>query len=195
MISVQEVITDPDMAAPEPYQILRSAGTYVAGGFQSIITTIPCFGPVQQASNKEIQMLPEADRIGSIMAFWNTQPIYTTRGTAAVPSVQGEVPSGAVPGTTYTLSLVPPGEVIDLYMNGLLLTPGVDYTLSENTIAFASPTPSVTKLWAQWNVTANVQAAASDILVYDDIQYRVLQVYHDAGCGYYKALGTRMSAA
>lgn len=195
MISVQEVITDPDMAAPEPYQILRSTGTYIAGGFQSVTTTISCFGPVQQASNKEIQMLPEADRIGSIRAFWNTQPIYTTRGTAAVPSVQGEVPSGESPGTTYTLSLTPPGGVVDLYMNGLLLTPGVDYTLVGNTITFTTPTPSGTKLWVQWNTTANVQAAASDILVYDDTQYRVLQVYHDAGSGYYKAFGTGMAAS
>ena len=195
MISVQEVITDPDMAAPEPYQILRSTGTYIAGGFQSVTTTISCFGPVQQASNKEIQMLSEADRIGSISAFWSTQPVYTTRGTAAVPSVQGEVPSGAVPGTTYTLSLTPHGGVIDLYVNRLLKTPGMDYVLSGTRIALTTPTPSGAKLWAQWNVTANVQAAASDILVYDSVQYRVLQVYHDTGCGYWKALGTRMSAA
>jgi len=195
MISVQEVITDPDMTAPQPYQILRSTGSYIAGGFQSITTTIQCFGPVQQASNHEIQMLPEADRVGSISAFWSTQPIYTTRGTAAVPSVQGAVPAGDVPGTVYSLPTVPSGGVVDLYLNGLRLTPRTDYVLNGLTIALVSPTASGAKLWAQWNITANVQAAASDLLVYEDTQFRVLQVYHDVGCGYWKALGTRMAAA
>jgi hypothetical protein len=37
--------------------------------------------------------------------------------------------------------------------------------------------------------------AASDIIVYDSCHYRVLQTYYDPGCGYFKALGTRMEAA
>ncbi len=196
MISVQEVITDPDIAAPQPYLVLRSAGQWTSGGFQStIMQTLQMFGPVQQASNKEIQMLPEADRISSIRSFWSTQPFYVTRGYASVPSVHGETPAGAIPGTVYTLSSAPPTDSAEVYLNGLLQPPGVNYTISGATLTFTVVTPTGASLWAQWPVMAQVGVAASDILQYGDEQYRVLQVYHDAGCGYWKALATRLSAA
>ena len=42
---------------------------------------------------------------------------------------------------------------------------------------------------------AREQAAASDIIQYEQTQYRVLSVYRDPGSGYYKALGTQMQAS
>lgn len=193
MISVQEVVVDPDMIAPQPYQILRSSGQFVLGGFQSTTTTINVFGPVQQATNREIQMLPEADRIGSIRSFWYTQPIYITRGYAPVPSTQGEAPQESS-ASTYTLSVAPPNGVILLYSNGLQLQPYIDYTVSGNVITFLFPPPTL-PLYATWQVTANVATDASDILVYGGFQYRVLSTYRDDGSGYWKALAHRMAAA
>lgn len=192
MISVFEVVVDPDMTAPNNFVILRSTGQFVQGGFQSVTTAIPVVGPVQQASNKEIQMLPEADRVGSVRAFWSVQTIYVTRGYAPVPSTHGEVPQGA--GTAYTLSTAPPSGAANVYAGGLLLQPnGVDYTLTGTTLAFnAAPAQP---LYATWPVTANVATDASDILQYEDQQYRVLNVYRDPGSGYWKALATRMAAA
>jgi len=118
MISVREVVSDPDMIAPQPWFILRSDGTFVAGGYKTVVSSILMFGPVQQASLKEITMLPEADRIGNIRSFWSTVPIYTTNTTGA-----------------------------------------------------------------------------SDILVYADVQHRVLQTYYEDGSGYWKALATQLRAA
>lgn len=192
MISVFEVVVDPDMTAPHPYTILRSTGQYVLGGFQSTTTTaISMFGPVQQASNKEIQMLAEADRVSSVRSFWSTRPIYVTRGYAPVPGVHGEVPTGG--GVSYALSAAPPGGVADVYAGGLLLRPNVDYTLSGTALTFfilLNSTPYVT-----WQVTVDVATNNSDILQYEHENYRVLSVYRDPGGGYWKALGTRMAAA
>ena len=115
---MQEVISDPDLVAPQQYVILRSTGAWVAGGFQSTVSTIQQFGPVQQASNKEVAMLPEADRVSEVRSFWSTVPIYTTNTTGA-----------------------------------------------------------------------------SDILVYADVQHRVLQTYYEDGSGYWKALATQLRAA
>ena len=67
MINVQEVILDPDMLPDQPFTILRSQGQFVMGGFQSVTTEIQIWGPVQQASNKEIMMLPEADRVAPLI--------------------------------------------------------------------------------------------------------------------------------
>lgn len=192
MITVQEVILDPDMIAPKKFDVLRSTGTWVAGGFQSITTTIKLVGPVQQATNKEISMLPEADRIGSIRSFWAPIPIYTTRGYAPVPGTHGEAPTGS--GLVYTLSHLPPNNSVNLYVGGLLLRPnGVDYTLRGDIIWFI--TAPADAPYVTWQVTARVGADASDILVYETEEYRVLSVYRVPGSGYYKALGTRMAGA
>lgn len=192
MISVFEVVVDPDMIAPKPYTILRSTGHYVLGGFESTVTPIPTFGPVQQASNKEIQMLPEADRVSEVRSFWNTQPIYTTRGYAAVPGVYGEAPQGG--GLSYALSLAPPSGSADVYANGLLLRPnGVDYTLTGTTLTFT--TVPTAPLYATWQTTVNVAPSASDQIQYEESVYRVMNVYLDPGSGYWKAVAVGMAAA
>jgi hypothetical protein len=192
MISVQEIVVDPDMIAPHPFTILRSTGQFVPGGFASTTVNIPMFGPVQQASLKEIQMLTEADRVGSVRSFWSTRPIYVTRGYAPVPSVHGEVPQGT--GVDYTITEAPPDSALNLYAGGLLLRPnGIDYVLTGVAIVFNhSPAQP---LYATWQVTANVATNASDILQYGEAQYRVLLVYFDPGGGYHKALATRTAAA
>lgn len=51
----------------------------------------------------------------------------------------GETPSGTINGTnqTFTLANTPsPAISLELYLNGLLMSQGVDYTLSANTISF-----------------------------------------------------------
>lgn len=191
MISVQEVIVDPDMIAPQPFTILRSTGKFVPGGFDSTTTSIPVFGPVQQASDREIQMLPEADRVSSIRSFWSTQPMYETRGYAPVPGVHGEQPVGS--GVTYTLSSPPPNGLLQVYSNGLLLRPGVHYLLNGLVLTFA--TTAALPLYVTWPATVNVGTNASDLIQYASEQYRVLKVYFDPGGGYYKALGTSTAAA
>jgi len=55
---------------------------------------------------------------------------------------QEEVPSGAINGTntTFTLSVAPsPALSLEFYKNGLLMTAGIDYTLSGATITTAAP--------------------------------------------------------
>ncbi len=192
MISVFEVVVDPDLIAPQPFTVLRSTGQYVLGGFASTTTSISLFGPDQQASDKEVQMLPEADRISAVRSFWSTQPIYETRGYAPVPSTHGETPTGS--GTAYTLSSDPPlpAEALCVYADGRLLPPSA-YTVSGTTLTFQ--TAPAAPLYVTWPITATVQAAASDLIEYGSEQYRVLRVYFDPGGGYYKAYGTRMAAA
>lgn len=192
MISVFEVVVDPDMIAPQPFTVLRSTGRFVLGGFESVTTPIPMFGPVQQANDKEIQMLPESDRVGDIYAFWSTQPVYVTRGYAPVPGAHGEALT--VAGTTYTLSSAPPDGSALVYSNGLLLRPnGVDYALLGDTLTFVS-VPAA-PLYVTWIVTVEMATNASDIVEYDSVRYRLLKVYRDPGSGYWKCYGTNLAAA
>ncbi len=195
MINVQEVILDPDMLPDQPFTILRSQGQFVKAGFQSTTTEIQLWGPVQQASNKEISMLPEADRVGGIRAFWSRIPVYLTRGTAPAPATHSEAPQGAIPGSSFTLSDAPPGGVGSFYINGVFQTPGVDYTLTGVALVTTVPVPANAALLFIWPVTVNAQQAASDIIVWGGERFRVLSRYYDPGSGYFKALGTRENAA
>lgn len=191
MISVYEVVVDPDMIAPKPFTILRSTGRFVLGGFASAVAPIPQFGPVQQATNKEIEMLEEADRVGGVRSFWCTQPIYTTRGYAPVPGIVSEAPVGS--GVTYVLTQTPPAELLCVYVAGLLLRQNSDYSITGAVITFT--TAPTAPPYAVWQATVSVATNASDQLQYESEVYRVLQVYYDPGGGYWKALATRMAAA
>ena len=196
MITVQEVIQDTDMVAPEPFTIQRSVGQWVSGGFQNTPSqSFTVFGPVRNATDKEVSMLPEADRVGRIRAFYATMPILTTRGYAPVPSTQGEVLTAVTPGSVYTLSITPPIGGGSLYVNGLLLTPNTQYTLFGQTITLAVEAPVDAVLYFTWPVVVNTQAAESDIILYDGFSYRVMDVYRTSGSGYWKALGTRLETA
>ncbi len=63
-----------------------------------------------------------------------------TGGGGVLPSFSdGEVPSGSINGsnTTFTLANSPsPVASLDLFLNGLLMKAGVDFTLAANTISF-----------------------------------------------------------
>ncbi len=68
-------------------------------------------------------------------------------------ALHGETPSGAVPGTVYTLSGPPPGSGLQsLTKNGLFLVPGTDYTLGGQTITLPTATVGGDVLWATWPV-------------------------------------------
>jgi hypothetical protein len=195
MLNMSDVLVSADMLPPQAFTIRRSMGRWAIGGFQSATFDLEVNGPVQAATDTEIAMLPEADRIGDVTAFWSVQPIYVTRGKAPVPNVQGATLQGAIPGTVYTLSPAPPtGVVGTLTKNGSLLIPNVDYALATPTITLAASTSLNDVLYFEWPVNSPIGADASDILVYDKDQYRVLSVRHYPGSGYWKALGTRMSA-
>ena len=92
----------------------------------------------------------------TLYAKSDSSEVFETLQTA----VHGETPSGAVPGTVYTLSAVPPGNVLQaLTKNGSFLVPGTAYTLSGNTVTLTAATVSNDVLYATWPV--EVQAFTS----------------------------------
>ena len=69
-------------------------------------------------------------------------------GGGVLPSFSdGETPAGSINGSnaTFTLAFTPsPAASLDLFLNGLLMKPAVDFTLSANTIAFlTASTPQI----------------------------------------------------
>ena len=194
MLDMSDVVDDVDLAPPQPFTILRSTAIWNNGVFESVTTQITVFGKVERAGPKQLAMMAEADRVGAVMNFWATQPMYVTRGKAPEPSTFSVAPAGDFPGTVYTLPSAPPGGIIDLFLNGNLLNPFTDYTLDGVTITLGSSTSGRDQLFATWPITANVAPAASDILVYNGEQYRIVEgVTHYPGSGYWRAAATRLS--
>jgi hypothetical protein len=79
-------------------------------------------------------------------------------------TIHGEVPTGAVPGTVYALSAVPPGGALQsLTVNGAFQPPGLAYTLNGLTITFAAPTPADSVVYATWPIQTQVFTAVSPV--------------------------------
>lgn len=77
MINLAEIAIAPEFS--QSYKIHRKTGEFVAGRFEQTETNINAFGVVTTATPKEIQQLPEGDRITGTKVFYSTCPIYTTR--------------------------------------------------------------------------------------------------------------------
>jgi Protein of unknown function (DUF4054) len=94
----------------------------------------------------------------TIYAQTDASEVFETLATA----IHGEAPTGALPGTVYTLSSAPPGEALQsLTKNGLFLSPGVDYTLSGDTVTLVATTGANDKLYATWPVQIQVFTAGA----------------------------------
>ena len=73
---LSEVADDSEMA--ESWSIIRSAGAFGAGGWIQQSTTIPAYGVVTVAEAKDLEMVPEGDRVTEIRAFYTTQQLFVT---------------------------------------------------------------------------------------------------------------------
>jgi hypothetical protein len=77
VIDVSEVITDPDFA--QPFSILRTTGSFGEGGWiPNASTSIPTYGVITVANEKELDQIPEGDRIKGAMIFHTVTEIRTT---------------------------------------------------------------------------------------------------------------------
>lgn len=82
---LQDVVNDPDLA--EPFTVLRQPGSFQQNGWQtSTPQTIQAFGVVTVATQKALQMLPEADRVNAERMFIAECPMYVTSEDNSITS-------------------------------------------------------------------------------------------------------------
>jgi hypothetical protein len=70
-------------ALAERFQVVRSKGAFVAGGFSSQQSAFFAYGVVSVASGKDLDQVPEGDRIQEARVFHSRVPIYLTRDNLA----------------------------------------------------------------------------------------------------------------
>ncbi len=78
MLSIlQDAVNNPDMA--ESFTILRNPGQFAAGGWQvRPQQKIPVYGTVGLATNKDLEMVKEADRVHEIRMFHSSTEMRVT---------------------------------------------------------------------------------------------------------------------
>jgi hypothetical protein len=79
MISIDEIVIDPDFA--QSYIGHRKSGVWVDGVFEQTEVVVNFYGTIIAANSRDINMLPEGDRIAGLMVFYSTadNPIFITR--------------------------------------------------------------------------------------------------------------------
>ena len=76
MIDLSQVVNDPDFA--KEFTIRRYSGQFQKGGWVQSGIDVPGYGIVTVAKEREIESLPEFDRIIGAMIFHSSDPIYIT---------------------------------------------------------------------------------------------------------------------
>lgn len=77
MIDVSRVLNDPRVS--QSFIIFRKSGKWDKGRFVQEEDEINMSGVISVAKPKDIEMIPEGDRVGGELAIYSTQKIFTTR--------------------------------------------------------------------------------------------------------------------
>ena len=77
MINVAKAITDPRFS--QPFKVFRKSGEWIKGRFIESEKEISMIGVIAPSKPKEIEMIPEGDRVGGEITIHTTRKLYTTR--------------------------------------------------------------------------------------------------------------------
>lgn len=76
MIEINEIIDDPDFA--QTFTVYRSSGDFVNGRWVETTTEVSLEGVILPASAKELNQLPEADRLTGSISIYSKSQLYLT---------------------------------------------------------------------------------------------------------------------
>lgn len=76
MINVAHAINDPRFA--QKFKVFRKSGEWIKGRFIESEKEINMIGVITPSKPKEIEMIPEGDRVGGEITIHTTRNLYTT---------------------------------------------------------------------------------------------------------------------
>lgn len=110
---MSDVVNDPSFAQYMPKAIARDAGSFLLGKWNPSITLLDFYGIVQPANSKDIQMVPEGDRVEGMMTFHSSNRIYETHSGDSIPDGISDVITWR--NQTYKIMFVYPWEDFGYY--------------------------------------------------------------------------------
>jgi hypothetical protein len=75
-IQITEMVVDQDFA--QSFVVIRSTGSFQAGGWQNTTQNMTMYGVIEVADSHELEMVPEGDRAKGAMMFHTELPLYVT---------------------------------------------------------------------------------------------------------------------
>lgn len=82
LIKVERIVNDPRFT--QSFKVFRKSGEWIKGRFIQSETEITFSGVITPAKPKQIEMIPEGDRVGGEISIHTTTKLYTTH------SLEGE---------------------------------------------------------------------------------------------------------
>nr|WP_243123184.1 hypothetical protein [Clostridium carnis] len=76
LINVAKAITDPRFS--QKFEVFRKSGEWIRGRFEEIEKEISMIGVIAPSKPKEIEMIPEGDRVGGEITIHTIRKLYTT---------------------------------------------------------------------------------------------------------------------
>lgn len=76
MINVSRAVLDPRFS--QSFKVYRKSGKWVRGRFDEKEKEITMSGVVTSATPKQIEIIPEGDRVGGELSVYTTSKLYTT---------------------------------------------------------------------------------------------------------------------
>lgn len=76
MLNLSSVILDSRFSGP--FKVYRKSGEWIKGRFIQDEKELDMDGVITPAKPKEIEMIPEGDRVGGEISVYTTQKLYTT---------------------------------------------------------------------------------------------------------------------
>lgn len=77
MIDLSSVVLDQRFA--QTFTVIRKTGDWVGARFSESETTIQMTGTISIANAKQIEFIPEGDRVGGEIAIHTIEPLYCSR--------------------------------------------------------------------------------------------------------------------
>ena len=92
LINVAHAVNDPRFS--QKFKVFRKSGEWVRGRFIESEKEISMIGVITPSRPKEIEMIPEGDRVGGEITIHTTRKLYTTH------SIQDEKSENEFEGTS-----------------------------------------------------------------------------------------------
>lgn len=92
MINVAHAVNDPRFS--QSFKVFRKSGEWIKGRFVEEEKEISFTGVITPSKPKEIEMIPEGDRVGGEITIHTTRKLYTTH------SIQDEESANDFEGTS-----------------------------------------------------------------------------------------------
>lgn len=90
MINVSKIIKRPFVAQKTPITVTRTTGAFTdSGDFETTSETFTVKGSIQPLNSKDLQQVPEGDRVTGMIKIYTTEQLHTTILDDSVDGIDG----------------------------------------------------------------------------------------------------------